>query len=164
MSEYESYRLTCLNSRVNHRKTMGRHVRQKRNRRQGTIHKSRKELRKEQRKLKKIKKNEFFQRKKNKPEKSVTENADNEAQISSGVDVSGNKGQEKKLQKKYSKRQRNQNLQLDMKNRRIKQLKKANQQEDKVIRKLEKQLKLNKKKQKSVPKSFIIDGLDCILL
>jgi len=38
------------------------------------IHKSRKELRKEQRKLKKAKRNEFFQRKKNKSKKPVGEN------------------------------------------------------------------------------------------
>nr|CAD7425794.1 unnamed protein product [Timema monikensis] len=47
---------------------------------------------------------------------------------------------------------------------RIKQMKEANEEEDKIIKKLEKQLKLNKRKSKTVPKSFALDGLDCILL
>ena len=42
-------------------------------------------------------------------------------------------------------------------------LKKDNLMEDKVIKSLEKKLKLNKKSTKSLPKSFMADGLDCIL-
>jgi hypothetical protein len=138
-------------------------MQQKRKQNQGKIRKSRKELRKEQRKLKKAKKNEFFQRKKNKSEQSVTENVEHEAQMNNNANKSVCKSKEKNILKNYSERERNQKLQVDMKNQRIKQLKKANQQEDKVIRKLEKQLKLNKKKLKSIAKSFTTDGLDCIL-
>lgn len=138
-------------------------MKQRRKQNQVKIHKSRKELRKEQRKLKKEKKNEFFQRRKNKSEKSVVENAEHEVQMKSNADMSVCKSKKKKVQKNYSERERHQKLQVDMKNQRMKQLKEANQQEDKVIRKLEKQLKLNKRKLKSVPKSFTADGLDCIL-
>ena len=48
-------------------------------------------------------------------------------------------------------------------NQRNKQLKIANRLEDKNIKKIEKQLKLNKRKSKSVPKSFVDDGLDFLL-
>lgn len=150
--------------RLNYRKAMGRHIRQKRKQTEGKIHKSRKELRKEQRRLKKAKRNEFFQRKKSNLKRNTIGNTDHEQQICNSVDVLVSKEQEKQIRRKYSERERNQKLQMDMKNQRIKQLKKANQQEDRVIKKLEKQLKLHKRKLKSVPKSFTADGLDCILL
>lgn len=54
-------------------------------------------------------------------------------------------------------------LQNEMSKQRSKQLMEANIAEDKTIKQLEKQLKLNKRKSKSVPKSFSVDGLDCIL-
>ncbi|KAG0432251.1 hypothetical protein HPB47_021050 [Ixodes persulcatus] len=38
-----------------------------------------------------------------------------------------------------------------------------NKQEDKLIKQLEKKLFLNKRKNKNMPKSFIDEGLDCIL-
>jgi len=145
-------------------RAMARHKKQKRKQTELKIHKSRKELRKEQRKLKKAKRNEFFQRKKNKSKKPLGENTTYDVPVCSIVNVPINKDHDKRRVKKHSERERDQKLQMDMKNQRIKQLKKANQQEDKVIRKLEKQLKLNKKKRKSVPKSFAADGLDCILL
>ncbi|KAJ9584417.1 hypothetical protein L9F63_021237 [Diploptera punctata] len=50
-----------------------------------------------------------------------------------------------------------------MKKQRLKQLIKANEDEDKEIKKLEKQLKLNKRKRKSVPRSFVEDGLGYVL-
>jgi nucleolar MIF4G domain-containing protein 1 len=40
---------------------------------------------------------------------------------------------------------------------------KDNRAEDKVIKSLEKKLKINKKTNKHLPKSFVSDGLDCIL-
>jgi len=143
---------------------MARRMKPKRNQTELKIHKSRKELRKERRKLKKAKRNEFFQRKKNKSKKPLGENTTNGVPVPSVTSVPVSKDHDKKRVKKHSERERYQKLQMDMKNQRIKQLKKANQQEDKVIRKLEKQLKLNKKKRKSIPKSFAADGLDCILL
>jgi hypothetical protein len=143
---------------------MARRMKPKKNQPERKIHKSRKELRKEHRKLKKAKRNEFFQRKKNKSKKSVGENTTNDVPMPSSANVPVSKVHDKRGVKKYSERSGCQKLQMDMKNQRIKQLKKANQQEDRVIRKLEKQLKLNKKKRKSIPKSFTADGLDCILL
>lgn len=144
---------------------MARRMKPKRNQTEIKIHKSRKELRKEQRKLKKAKRNEFFQRKKNKSKKPLGENTTYDVPMPSIPNVPVSKDRDNKRRvKKHSERERDQKLQMDMKNQRIKQLKKANQQEDKVIRKLEKQLKLNKKKRKSIPKSFAADGLDCILL
>lgn len=56
------------------------------------------------------------------------------------------------------------NLERRMIKQRKKALLEANVKEDKEIKKIEKQLKLNKRKSKSVPKSFIDEGLDCILL
>lgn len=46
---------------------------------------------------------------------------------------------------------------------RNKQLKIANKIEDKNIKRIEKQLKLNRRKSKTVPKSFVDDGLDYLL-
>lgn len=144
---------------------MARRMKPKRNQTELKIHKSRKELRKEQRKLKKAKRNEFFQRKNNKPKKPLGENTTYDVPMPSIANVPVSKDRDNKRRvKKHGERERDQKLQMDMKNQRIKQLNKANQQEDKVIRKLEKQLKLNKKKRKSLPKSFAADGLDCILL
>jgi hypothetical protein len=138
-------------------------MQQRRKQHKGDVQKSRKELRKEQRKLKKAKRNEFFERKKNKSKKIVAENAEHVAQINRNADMFACKRREKKILRKYNERERIQKLQVDMKNQRIKQLKKANQEEDKIIKKLEKQLKLSKRKLNSVPKSFTTDGLDCIL-
>lgn len=56
-----------------------------------------------------------------------------------------------------------QKLQRSMNVERIKRLKEDNLREDKLIRGLEKKLKLNVKKKKLVSKSFVNDGLDCIL-
>ncbi|EFN89915.1 nucleolar MIF4G domain-containing protein 1 homolog [Harpegnathos saltator] len=50
-----------------------------------------------------------------------------------------------------------------IKKRKIEQLIQANVKEDKMIKQLEKRLKLNKRKSKSVPKSFVADGLDYLL-
>lgn len=54
-------------------------------------------------------------------------------------------------------------MQKNAKKQRTVQLKRANLEEDRTIKQLEKQLKLNKRKSKSIPKSFVSDGLDCIL-
>ncbi len=51
----------------------------------------------------------------------------------------------------------------EMVDQRTKQLKIANRLEDKNIKKIEKQLKLHKRKSKTVPKSFVDDGLDYLL-
>ena len=54
-------------------------------------------------------------------------------------------------------------IQREQKQQRVKQLKIANSLEDKNIKKIEKQLKMNKRKSKSIPKSFVDDGLDFLL-
>lgn len=47
---------------------------------------------------------------------------------------------------------------------RKKQLLDANKEEDIIIKQLEKQLGLKKRKTKALPKSFVEEGLDCMLL
>lgn len=59
--------------------------------------------------------------------------------------------------------QKNDTLQREQKLQRVKQLKIANDLEDKNIRKIAKQLKMHKRKSKSIPKSFLEDGLDYLL-
>lgn len=55
------------------------------------------------------------------------------------------------------------NLNIKKKKQKCKLLKEANLKEDKEIRKLEKKLKLTKRKKKTIPKSFVTDGLDYLL-
>lgn len=64
------------------------------------------------------------------------------------MDRNKEKVEEMKLQKQFVKSRREQMIQ-------------ANEDEDKEIKRLEKHLKLNKRK--TVGKSFVDDGLDCIL-
>lgn len=64
------------------------------------------------------------------------------------VDRNKEKVEEIKLQKQFEKSRRE-------------QMKQANEEEDKEIKRLSKQLKLDKRK--TVGKSFVDDGLDCIL-
>jgi len=54
-------------------------------------------------------------------------------------------------------------LEKEMKKHRAEQLKLANQEEDKNIKKLEKLMKMNKRKSKKLPRAFVDEGLDCIL-
>lgn len=54
-------------------------------------------------------------------------------------------------------------IEIKAKKQKMEQLKQTNQEEDKMIKQLEKRLKLDKRKSKSTPKSFVSDGLDCIL-
>lgn len=54
-------------------------------------------------------------------------------------------------------------LQRAMQKERMKQLRDANEEEDRTIKQLEKRLKLAKRKSKSLPKTFVADGLDCTL-
>lgn len=55
-------------------------------------------------------------------------------------------------------------LEKQMIKQRSKQLLDANKEEDRIIKQLEKQLGLNKRKSKALPKSFVEEGLDCMLL
>lgn len=134
--------------------------------------KTRKQLRKEKRQQKKINRATYYQKKRSKsgaisfnqkPKKE--EGVDNCSRLSKTnntltrdkkkINVEQNQQKIKcKKEEKVEKR---------MKKQRMQQLKQATLEEDKTIKQLEKRLKLNKRKSKSTPKSFVSDGLDCIL-
>lgn len=127
------------------------------------VTKSRKEVRKEFRKQKKINKAIYFQQKKgllvsgsDKDERIVEVNSKNN--ICNNEIAASIKAQKKSVQKKKTRK-----VKLGKTNTRNESLKQANLEEDRIIKKLEKQLKLNKRKKKTIPKSFALDGLDCIL-
>lgn len=144
---------------------------------------SRKELRKQLRKEKKSKRNEYFKNKKKiqlmKLSAQDTIKEKDSYNISKTKNTPTNKGMTNKTSKvvtkqestfidkqnKLNKEEKREKAKLErgmVKQRKI-TLMEANKKEDKEIKKLEKQLKLNKRKSKSVPKSFIDEGLDCIL-
>lgn len=124
------------------------------------VEKSRKQVRKELRKQKKIDKAIYFRKKGelrdacagiDEPEDTVTV-------------VGANKDDNSiRKEKKPTEETRLPKLELKKKNQKNQLLKTANLEEDKIIKKLEKQLKLNKRKKKTIPKSFAADGLDYLL-
>ncbi|XP_043791161.1 nucleolar MIF4G domain-containing protein 1 homolog [Apis laboriosa] len=61
------------------------------------------------------------------------------------------------------KTKKNEEFEYKKKIQKCKLLKEANLKEDKEIKKLEKKLKLTKRKKKTIPKSFVTDGLDYLL-
>ncbi|XP_070167373.1 nucleolar MIF4G domain-containing protein 1 homolog [Polyergus mexicanus] len=111
--------------------------------------KTRKILRKEKRKRKKINRAAFYQKKNQNPGKN-----DVEQMLSTKV---------QKRQKLKAKNMKEGKMEIKVKKQRMEQLKRANLEEDKMIKQLEKRLKLNKRKSKSTPKSFTSDGLDYLL-
>ncbi|XP_076233256.1 nucleolar MIF4G domain-containing protein 1 isoform X2 [Calliopsis andreniformis] len=127
--------------------------------------KSRKQLRKELRKQKKINKTIYFQticklrtartRTVEHEAAAATNETENDSNVVADEDVS--------VRKKTVKIKERQELQSKKINQKTELLKNANLKEDKIIKKLEKQLKLNKRKKKTVPKSFVADGLDYLL-
>lgn len=126
--------------------------------------KNRKQQRKEKRKLKKVKKNEYYTNRKKpgqyvlSPNKHVEENVENLPKKKSGGE--NNVLSTEAIRKKEQKEQKR--IQKEMDNQRKKQLLKENITEDRTIKRLEKLLHLNKRKTKNLPKSFAFDGLDCI--
>ncbi|KAG5346636.1 NOM1 protein, partial [Acromyrmex charruanus] len=127
-----------------------------------SIQKTRKQLRKEKRQQKKISRAMFYQKKKSKNQ------SDQILEISRIDNDKFMKIKEKNNTKQVLSTQKRQKpkeerMQKNVKKQKITQLKQANLDEDKAIKQLEKQLKLNKRKSKSVPKSFISDGLDYLL-
>lgn len=122
--------------------------------------KSRKQMRKELRQQKKINRSVYL---KNRNELRTTRGYvnDNETNHSELVD--------KTIQKRYKectkeiKRRKLEELEHKKKNKKHKLLNEANLEEDREIKKLEKRLKLNKRKNKTIPKSFVTDGLDYLL-
>nr|CAD7598339.1 unnamed protein product [Timema genevievae] len=152
--------------------------------------KTRKELRKDQRKEKKAKRHAFFQRKQNmlqggESDFKEAKSADSGKKKTTGkikqevgqaintvaTKIDGVKGSSIKKtnllylqeQNKIRKDKQEERRKKQYNKIRIKQMKEANEEEDKIIKKLEKQLKLNKRKSKTVPKSFALDGLDYLL-
>ena len=122
--------------------------------------KSRKQMRKELRQQKKINRSVYL---KNRNELRTTRGYvnDNETNHSELVD--------KTIQKRYKectkeiKKRKLEELEHKKKNKKHKLLNEANLEEDREIKKLEKRLKLNKRKNKTIPKSFVTDGLDYLL-
>ncbi|XP_017757352.1 PREDICTED: nucleolar MIF4G domain-containing protein 1 [Eufriesea mexicana] len=132
--------------------------------------KSRKQMRKELRKQKKVNRLIYS---KNKHKLStcvnvefdkIVETKDNETNYCNEV-TNKTVNVHKKL-KRYTrdiKKQEFEEPEFKKRNKKCELLKEANLKEDKVIKKLEKQLKLNKRKKKTIPKSFVTDGLDYLL-
>ncbi|KRT81456.1 hypothetical protein AMK59_6348 [Oryctes borbonicus] len=138
--------------------------------------KTRKQLRKDQRKMKKQRRAEYYTNRPKpgrfvlkpsedvvaektlendhksfqKPEKKKLKNTPNKRTNSNFNEIENEKRKQKKLEK-------------EMQKQRKKQLFEANLQEDRNIKQLEKQLKLNKRKSKLIPKTFASEGLDYIL-
>lgn len=128
--------------------------------------KSRKELRKDKRKLKKIRmKSHYEGKEKNLPTNDGEQPVIPQKQKATG----GNKKDEvKKVPKTNAKKKEKPKVALAKTNMyqesRKKALLEANEQEDREIKRLERYLKLNKRKnKKSIPQSFVADGLDYIL-
>ncbi|XP_036138480.1 nucleolar MIF4G domain-containing protein 1 homolog isoform X2 [Monomorium pharaonis] len=127
------------------------------------IQKTRKQLRKEKRQQKKINKAAYYEKKKLKNQSETISRNDDDRSMKENSDikqVSPIKIQKKRQRPKDTKEEK---MQKNVKKQRMVQLKRANLEEDKMIKQLEKQLKLNKRKSKSVPRSFISDGLDYLL-
>lgn len=138
-------------------------VKRKHGKKKQPVQKTRKEIRKDKRKQKKINRATYYEQKKKVPGKFVL-NPDRTKTPSETVKKVAVKDVKDELQKKLEREKKKEaRLAKEMERRRKSQLKEANQEEDKVIKQLEKQLKLNKRKSKSTPKSFAADGLDCIL-
>ncbi|XP_071856134.1 nucleolar MIF4G domain-containing protein 1 [Bombus fervidus] len=122
--------------------------------------KSRKQMRKELRQQKKINRSVYL---KNRNELRTTRGYvnDNKTNHSELVDKTIQEGY-KECTKEIKKRKLEE-LEHKKKNKKHKLLNEANLKEDKEIKKLEKRLKLNKRKNKTIPKSFVTDGLDYLL-
>lgn len=130
-----------------------------------SIQTSRKQLRKEQRKQKKINRATYFQQRR---ESRVAHTQVTEHENSATIDEDGKNNtsttskhvtSNRKIIKE-KKRREPERKKLKEKQRLLTD---ANLKEDKIIKRLEKQLKLNKRKKKTIPKSFVVDGLDGIL-
>lgn len=122
--------------------------------------KTRKQIRKEKRQEKKVKKAMFYQNRKQIPgrfvlnpdkmKENIIKSQENHGELHQN-NSKHNANEKLKKQKKKKKMDTKSNLIID------------NEHEDKMIKQLEKRLKLNKRKSNTIPKSFINDGLDCIL-
>ena len=124
------------------------------------LEKSRKQVRKELRKQKKIDKAIYFRKKGELRDAcaSIGEREDT-------VTVVGENEDDNSIPKEKKPIVDNRLPKLELKKKKQKNqlLKTANLEEDRIIKKLEKQLKLNKRKKKTIPKAFAADGLDYLL-
>ncbi|XP_034936056.1 nucleolar MIF4G domain-containing protein 1 [Chelonus insularis] len=156
----------------------------KRNKKKQIIEKTRKQLRKEKRQQKKINRAQYYAKKKNIPGKFVLNpecSSDEKFDVTAKKIVKNNKNHNK-IKNNGNTNTNNNNKNVDVMQRELKkeklelkhlqnQMKKHrkigliedNEKEDKEIKHLEKQLRLNKRKSKTVPKSFVDDGLDYLL-
>lgn len=128
-----------------------------------SIDKSRKQVRKELRKQKKVNKAIYFQ-KKNKTLVSYSDEHEKNIKVIDGKNIYDNDdGNTAEIQRKSVQKKKSKKVEFKKQNCRSEALKRANLKEDKEIKKLEKQLKLNKRKKNTIPKSFALDGLDYLL-
>lgn len=132
-----------------------------------SIQKTRKQLRKEKRQQKKISRAVYYQKKKSIDQSEKTPgisrtDGDKSMKIKEKNDTKQLPSVRTQKRQK-TKDTKEEKMQKNAKKQRTVQLKRANLEEDRTIKQLEKQLKLNKRKSKSIPKSFVSDGLDCIL-
>lgn len=137
--------------------------------------KSRKELRKEKRKLKKAKMKSHYEGIKDVPslpvidKNPVKEKKNPKKNKSDMQNENASNTSPSKVGVKKQKRSKTSSTQTDKKRNKLQETRKqalleANEQEDREIKKLERSLGLNKRKnKKSLPQSFVADGLDYIL-
>ncbi len=131
---------------------------------------TRKQIRKEKRQHKKIKHNEHHSSKKKtsyvNSSRSIVEKTKS-SKVTNEHDGSTSSNEFDTVDKQVRENERDalkfEKLQKQMRVERIRRLREANMAENKEIRALEKKLKINRRKSKSLPKSFITEGLDCIL-
>ncbi|XP_012152210.1 nucleolar MIF4G domain-containing protein 1 [Megachile rotundata] len=128
-----------------------------------SIDKSRKQVRKELRKQKKVNKAIYFQ-KKNKTLVSYSDEHEKGIKVFDDKNIyDSDNGNTDEIQRKSVQKKKSKKVEFKKQSRRSEALKRANLKEDKEIKKLEKQLKLNKRKKNTIPKSFALDGLDYLL-
>lgn len=136
--------------------------------------KTRKQLRKEKRQQKKLNRASYYQKKKSKNQLEETVGKSYNSEKNDKDKLSGKKERNDGVcvqqvpSMKAQKRQKPKSVkegrvEKNAKKQKLELLNQANFEEDKMIKQLEKRLKLNKRKSKSIPKSFMADGLDCIL-
>lgn len=125
-----------------------------------SVGKSRKQIRKEFRKQKKINRSIYF-KSKNESRAAFAHASDSWADHK--LANKSVKERPKKSTKEETKRKKSEDLERRRRKEKNRLLKTANRKEDKVIKRLEKQLKLNKRKKETISKSFVSDGLDYLL-
>ncbi|XP_070523734.1 nucleolar MIF4G domain-containing protein 1 homolog isoform X2 [Cardiocondyla obscurior] len=130
-----------------------------------SIQKTRKQVRKEKRQQKKVNRAQYYQRKrlKNLPDKDLEVSNSDDNKLAKVKKITNEPASTKIQKRKKLIDTKEKKIQKNIKKQRTVQLKQANLEEDKTIKHLEKQLKLNKRKSKSVPQSFVSDGLDYLL-